>query len=173
MKDVIRFVKFIPSDKADWLREKHPFAFLLLSLIAQRARRYSGHLDGLEIGDALIGDFLKAGIPTEAIYRTAKKTLVKIKAIKIKETNRIPLIDEILTTRTTTIGTLVTLLNLDIWDINPEDNNESNNDSSTSKQRFSNDEQERKKKEEKMKKKRFKNQKTPSNFKCLLNIMKS
>jgi hypothetical protein len=152
MKDAVRFVKFIPSDKADWLREKHPFAFLLLSLIAQRARRYSGHPDGLEIGDALIGDFLKAGIPTEAIYRTAKNRLVKIKAIKIKETNRNPLKGNgNLTNRTTTIGTLVTILNSDIWDINSERDNESINDSITNKRRFSNDEQERKKKEEKMK----------------------
>jgi hypothetical protein len=153
MKNPKRFIKFLPSEVTDWLREKHPYAFLLLSLIAERARRCSGHPDGLEIGDALIGDFRKSGIPTEAIYRTAKNTLVKIKAIKIKETNRNPLKkNKISTNRITTTGTLVTLLNSDVWDINPAYDHESNNDSIASKQRFSNEEQEGKKKEKKMKK---------------------
>lgn len=151
-----RFIKFIPSEKADWLREKHPYAFLLLSLIAQRARRCPGHPDGLQIGDALIGDYDKAGIPTEAKYRSAKSILVKIGAIKIKETNRNPISKEankqILTNRITTRGTLVTLLNSDVWDINRVLPHDPNNEYSTNKQRFSSDEQEGRKKKEKMKK---------------------
>jgi hypothetical protein len=151
-----RFIKFIPSEKADWLREEHPYAFLLLSLIAQRARRCPGHPDGLEVGDALIGDYDKAGIPTEAKYRSAKSILVKIGAIKIKETNRNPISKEankrILTNRTTTRGTLVTLLNSDVWDINRVLPHDPNNEYSTNKQRFSDDEQEGKKKKEKVKK---------------------
>lgn len=151
-----RFIKFMPSEKADWLREKHPYAFLLLSLIAQRARRCPGHPDGLEVGDALIGDYDKAGIPTEAKYRSAKSVLVKIGAIKIKETNRNPISKEankqILTNRITTRGTLVTLLNSDVWDINRVLPHDPNNEYSTNKQRFNSDEQEGRKKKEKMKK---------------------
>lgn len=150
MKNPKRFIKFIPSEHAAWLREKHPNAFLLLSLIAERARRCSGHIDGLEIGDALIGDYHKAGIPSQAKYRTAKKLLVTIKAIKIKETNRNP---KCSTSRTTISGTLVTLLSSDVWDINPDHNNESNGDSKAIKKRFNNNKQEGKKKEEKMKEK--------------------
>lgn len=116
-----RFIKFIPSDTSDWLQEKHPNAFLLLCQIAKRARRFNGHIDGLEIGMAHIGDYHTAGIETEKKYRTAKDVLIRIGAIKIIETarKRKKRATET-TTRTATVGTLVTLLKSDIWDINPE-----------------------------------------------------
>lgn len=151
-----RFIKYIPSENADWLREKYPYAFLLLSFIAQRARRYSGLIDGLSIGDAYIGDFQKAGIPTEAKYRTAKKVLVKVGAIKIKETNRRRNKEHMLNSTTikpTTHGTLVTLLKSDIWDINSMTGNGYSSDSVANSQRLNSDEQEGRKKQEKMKKK--------------------
>jgi hypothetical protein len=48
------FVKLIRSTLTDFLQEKHPNAFLLLSLIARRARRTSGHPDGLKIGECYV-----------------------------------------------------------------------------------------------------------------------
>ena len=116
-----RFIKYIPSDKAAWLRQYHPNAFLLLSLIAERARRNPGHIDGLEIGDAHIGDFQIAGIESRSKYRTALKTLVDFRVIAIKKTCRtrksLKSTTEIATDKST-IGTLVTLLSNAIWDIN-------------------------------------------------------
>lgn len=140
-----RFIKFIPSDSSDWLQKNHPNAFLLLCLIAKRARRFNGHVDGLEIGMAQIGDYQSAGIETEQKYRTAKNVLIRIGAIKIIETARKR---KNSTTGLTTKGTLVTILKSDIWDINPEVDNDRANDRATTKQRPSNDEQERRKKEE-------------------------
>ena len=134
-----RFIKYIPSnDRSSWLRENYPNAFLLLSLIAERARRTSGHFDGREIGTAEIGDWEKAGL-TEQKYRTAKDKLVEFKIIEILGTRRNP---QKSTTKSTTQGTLVKLLDSTIWDINPENSNDSINVQSTSNQRPTNDEQE-------------------------------
>lgn len=111
-----RFIKFIPSEKSDYLIEKHPNAFLLLTLIATRARRTPGHIDGLEVGDAHIGDYKSCGL-TLRQYRTAKEILCKLKIITIKLTCRNR---KKSTTGSTTVGTLVTLLSSDIYDINSE-----------------------------------------------------
>lgn len=144
-----RFLKYIVSDKSSWLRKNHPNAYLLLSLIAERARRTSGHIDGLEVGDAHIGDFKMAGIETESKYRTAKNILIRIGAIKNKETcrNRKKLTTDI-TGKTTTVGTLVTLLNSEFWDINKlsddDRNDDRNDDRIATGSRPSDDEQERK-----------------------------
>lgn len=55
---------------------RHPNAFTLLSLIASRARyANSARLDGLKIGQALIGDWEAAGL-TRGQYRAALKRLV-------------------------------------------------------------------------------------------------
>jgi hypothetical protein len=126
------FIKLIRSEKSDWLQENYPNAFLLLCLIAKRARRYNGHPDGLEIGMAYIGDYKKAGIETEKKYRLAKERLVKIGSIKILKTNRSKAIRATQklekskkckneATSKATSGTIVLLLKSDIWDINPED----------------------------------------------------
>jgi hypothetical protein len=108
-----RFIKFIPSEEANWLRKNHPNAFLLLSLIAQQARRYEG--SGLEIGEAYIGDYKEAGIETEKKYRNAKKILEARGHIKICETNRTR---KKSTDGATTIGTKVKILTTSVWDVN-------------------------------------------------------
>ena len=77
-----RYIKFIPGEKSDWLRKKYPNAFLLLSLIAERARRYNGHIDGFKIGWALIGDHKSAGLSRQN-YRTALDILQSYKIIEI------------------------------------------------------------------------------------------
>ena len=83
-----------------------PTAFLLLSLIANRARRTNEKdlMVELEIGEALIGDYCSYGA-TESIYRTDKEYLLKHGFI--------------LTTRTDRKGTIVRLIDSDIFDINP------------------------------------------------------
>lgn len=145
-----RFVKLIDSEKASWLLQNHPNAFLLLTLIALRARRINGHLDGLEIGDAFIGDYKAAGIETERKYRTAKQKLIDLKIIRIRETCRNR---KKSTTGATTVGTLVTLIDSSIWDINPKVNDDRSDDRPTTDRRPTDDEQERTKKEEERTKK--------------------
>ncbi|MHC4292182.1 MAG: hypothetical protein ACYSTR_08220, partial [Planctomycetota bacterium] len=65
------FIKMMKSRKTIELLKDHN-AFALLSQIALRAKRtndFSVH--GLEIGEALIGDYKSIGL-TERKYRTAK-----------------------------------------------------------------------------------------------------
>jgi len=122
-----RFIKFIPSEESDYLQENHPNAFLLLCLIARRARRTSGNPDGLEIGEAHIGDYKKSGIETRDKYRTALDVLIRRSHIDITETCRTRKICPTKTpTGSTTIGTKIKLLRSDVWDINSEVINQQN-----------------------------------------------
>lgn len=91
---------------------KHHKEFILLNIIAYRARRtdkFNPH--GLEIGEALIGDYQNYGM-SEQNYRTAKKNLKKWKFI---------------TCRPTPKGTIARLINSDVWDININGSNEQTN----------------------------------------------
>lgn len=101
------FIKFNRnSSKYFRIIEERPTAFTLLSLIANRARR-TNEKDlsvELEIGEALIGDFFSYNV-TESVYRTDVKFLIKHGFI--------------LKTRTNRRGTVVKLVNTDIFDICP------------------------------------------------------
>jgi len=82
---------------------RRPLTFALLSLIALRVRWNSEiNHDGLEIGQAFIGDFSAFGA-THQQYRTALDQLVKWGYIHKQTTNK---------------GTIVTLLNQKIYDCN-------------------------------------------------------
>ena len=90
---------------------RYPNAFTLITIIAIRAKRESDHgINGLEIGEALIGDFKNYGL-TLSTYRTAKEQLVNHKLIAI---------------RTTTKGTIAKLMGTAVYDLNIDDNNEQN-----------------------------------------------
>lgn len=133
-----RFLKFIPSREALYLARKHKNAFVLLMFIAERARRYHDDPDGLKVGQCQIGDYKEYGL-TEKEYRTAKIILVRLGHIKIVETCRtrksrleqrkthnFKNVENWATERatvSTTIGTLVELCKLGIWDINFQDDN--------------------------------------------------
>lgn len=117
--DSENFVKFIRSPESKLLRENYPNAFLLLSLIAERARRYAGHPDGLQIGDAILGDFKAAGL-TRSKYRTAIKKLEKLKHIEIIWNGKKFRKTRNLTINLTIKSTLVNLLSSTVWDINSE-----------------------------------------------------
>ncbi len=82
-----------------------------------------------------------------------------LKIIRIKETCRNR---KKSTTGTTTEGTLVTLLNSDYWDINPESSDDRLDDRATTDRRPTDDEQERirKKKKEEEKEKKIKKEKS-------------
>ena len=73
------FLKLNRSDKADWLLENYPNAFLLLTLIAKRARRDDKHPDGLTRGMAYIGDYKKCGIESVRKISYCKRSFDKTK----------------------------------------------------------------------------------------------
>jgi hypothetical protein len=99
------FVK-LRRGEATWeLLEDHN-AFVLLTVIALRARRtHSFNRHGLQIGQALIGDYEAYGL-TEKQYRLAKARLERYGLAGFKATNR---------------GTIATLLGREIFDINEDD----------------------------------------------------
>jgi hypothetical protein len=102
------FVKLIRGPALDDLLENEPNAYLLGTKIATRARYCDAINDGLEIGEAWIGDHASCGL-TRAEYRTALKVLKR---------------RGIITTRTASFrkggGTIAKLINSDIYDVTPE-----------------------------------------------------
>tara|TARA_R110000765_G_scaffold50352_4_gene102365 strand:- start:5100 stop:5789 length:690 start_codon:yes stop_codon:yes gene_type:complete len=76
------------GDLSDTLQESHPEAFLLLCQIAKRARIEECPIRGLEVGEALLGDFKTAGIATMRKYRTAKKNLLAFKLATFRATSK-------------------------------------------------------------------------------------
>jgi hypothetical protein len=146
-----RFIKFYPTDESDWLVRHYGNAFILLTIIASRARRENGHPDGLIIGDALIGstDF-EPGM-TRQNFRTAIEKLVEFGYIKIISNGKRFFDREKSTIKVTITGMLVNLIKLTIYDINPETGNQRSNQRPTNDQPTTNHKQERirKKKKEK------------------------
>jgi hypothetical protein len=119
-----RFIKYIPSEKASWLRQNYPNAFLLLSYIAENARRYADKEDGLEVGDVIIGRVetpKKCGL-TEKEFRGALDKLIEFQYVEIVYSPKA----EKSKTRKRAIkraikSLVVCLINSDIYDINSED----------------------------------------------------
>jgi hypothetical protein len=133
------YIQLARSEKVEWLLATHPNAFLLLTLIALRARRTRNSPDGLEIGECHIGDYEKAGIESREKYRNALELLEKLGTIKKVETCRTR---KKATSGTTTKGTKVKLLNSEFYDINMEIDNHQSNHRATTEQPPSNHEQE-------------------------------
>lgn len=100
------FVKLWRGDVVFELMKTNPNAFLLLTIIALRARRtnVSFNPHSLKLGQALVGDCENYGLSQQQ-YRSAKKFL---------ETNGLA------TFQPTNKGTLATLCGTQVFDINPE-----------------------------------------------------
>jgi hypothetical protein len=99
------FIKMIKSKEAFELLKK-PNAFILLTQVAYRAKRANDfNIHGLQIGEALIGDYKSIGL-TEQKYRTAKAQLEAWGFATFKGTNK---------------GTAAKLINSRVFDINRED----------------------------------------------------
>jgi len=96
------FIKLNRSPETlELLDDSH--AFILLTLIALRTRRTDEfNVHDLKIGEALIGDFKKCGL-THAQYRAAMKRLGRWGLVAFRPTSR---------------GTVATLLDRRIYDIN-------------------------------------------------------
>lgn len=144
----IGFIQRKRSETASWLRSKYPWAYLLLDLIAERARRTHECSGNLKIGEAYIGDYEAIGA-TRQQYRTALKILRKHFFIEIILTQKMKKSTTKSTTIITTNGTIVKLLDNDVWDINPQKEKQSTTTTSTTiatiEQPPSNHKQERKK----------------------------
>jgi len=138
-----RFIKFYPCDELQWLLLNHSNAFLLLSLIATRARRFNGAPDGLIIGDALIGCSDLEPSLTRQNFRTALDKLVEFNYVKIISNGKRFFEREKSTINITIKGTLVNLCKSTIYDINPEVANQRVNQRLTNDQPTGNHEQER------------------------------
>jgi len=75
------------SSKLYEMLRKRSTSFSLLTLIALRSRRTNEINDGIEVGEALIGDYKEYGA-TQQIYRSDKKYLAKIGEITIRSTSK-------------------------------------------------------------------------------------
>lgn len=82
-----RFIKLVFSDEADYLIKNHPNAFALLYLIAKRVSYGATATNGLQAGQAHIGDYEACGL-TRKQYRTALLLLIKRGHVKVIETCR-------------------------------------------------------------------------------------
>jgi hypothetical protein len=114
------------GNSAEKMMAERPTAYLLLSLIAMRAKRSDNHPNKkLKLNQAYIGDKSYCG-NNDNIYRSDKKYLEKHGYCRFEGTNQ---------------GTVATLLQNDIFDINAdlerpqahERNHEQNNEPATSK----------------------------------------
>lgn len=94
------------TDEARELQERYPFAFLLLFQIAQRAKWKPCGITGLDVNQAFVGDYKKAGIPSEMAYRHAKKVLESNGLATFKGTNK---------------GTVATINNQSVFGISMEE----------------------------------------------------
>ena len=122
----VPYFKFYRSETGRQLREKNPYAFMLLIIIGERVQRTNKYNKyGLQIGEAAIGvgDFEKMGW-TEGLYRGAKKCLKN---------------DGFATFKGTSKGTIATLTNFEIVDPNVECDNELLISQATNNQRAANE----------------------------------
>lgn len=82
------FVKMMRDPAGDELIESNPFAWILASVIARRARWSNGfNAHSLKPGEAFIGDHKRCGM-SEQQYRTAKRQLEKAHFATFRATNR-------------------------------------------------------------------------------------
>lgn len=149
------FIKYIrDSDKASWLRSNYPNAYLLLSVIAESARRHPDILDGLEIGDVIVSELTtpkKAGISKKA-YRNAIDKLEELKFIETvwnpKNTKQ-----QKRAIKRAIKSKVVCLIDSDIWDINPTPKGDQKGDQRANKGRLTKNVKECKEEESKILKK--------------------
>jgi hypothetical protein len=113
-----KFIKLMRHPEVDELIKQNHSAFVLLTIIARRAKRSHSLFNNLEIGEALIGDWKATGFETERRYRTAKNDVQKYGLATFKTTNK---------------GTIARLSSTLIYDINEDENDEQSDEQVTGK----------------------------------------
>lgn len=115
------FIKYMRSEEAEFLLS-YPNANHLFCVMAFRARRTDHPMNGLKAGQCFLGDYSEIGM-SEQQYRTAKKQLTKWNLATFKGTNK---------------GTVGTIVNTKVYDINEESGNGLDNRQVTCSQRTGN-----------------------------------
>ncbi len=144
-----RFLQLIPSRDTLIFIKKNHHAFVLVTFIAERARRENGYSDGLIIGDALIGSNDLMPEMSRQNFRTALKKLVKFGYVEIVHNGKKLLTHRNLTINLTIKCMLVNLVGSDIYDINSVEANQQANQQLTNSQPTANHKQERNKERKK------------------------
>jgi hypothetical protein len=150
------FIKYNRGEQAENLEPK-PIENHLLSVIARRVSRTGNPVKGVEIGEALIGDYEKMGLKRQK-YRTALTNLIKWGYVTTRVTNR---------------TTYARLCNSDVYDCNILDANQSVNPKITREQPDANHNQEEKKKEVKNKEEEKREKEALSQIEILENVIKN
>ncbi len=119
-----RWVRLMCSEETNELLKRHPFALLLLLMIAVRAKWKNCQVTNLKAGQSFIGDWEDAGLRSESQYRHAKKILKTAGLATFRGTNK---------------GTIATITNTMIFSISPEADNGPGNPPGTIQQRTNND----------------------------------
>jgi len=105
------FIKLKKSKESDQLLS-NPFCFALLAQVAMRAKRDDGfNINGLKIGESMIGDYKSIGL-TRQKYRTVLKKLKTWGFLTIRSTNK---------------GTIAKIVDMSVFDNNISYDNENNN----------------------------------------------
>lgn len=117
------FIKLLRNEMTETLITKKPIAFNLLTRIALRASREGNKVAGLEAGQAFIGSGEFEPELTRQQTRTALNFLKINQLITIKTTNR---------------GTIVTLIDKEVYDINSDQSTSQSTSTPTNKQPTSN-----------------------------------
>lgn len=128
-----RFIKYKPTDEAEYLALNYPNAFILLTLIANRVRREAGKPDGLRVGECFF-DYKDTAFSRKQ-FRTALDWLIKLKHVEKVETSKSknnlnPKTEEQERAKNgakerakprAKEGTILKILSLSIYDLNLED----------------------------------------------------
>ena len=118
------FIKLNRNCGLEELIEARPTAYILLSLIAYRAKRTSRFSSlNLKTNQALLGDW-RLYASSEQVYRDDKTFLERHKLATFTGTSK---------------GTIATLLNKEVFDINREEMNEQVNEQKTTEERTKNE----------------------------------
>jgi len=121
------FIKLMRTPEALELITKDQNAFVLMTLIAYRAKRTDDfNIHNLKPGEALIGDYKACGLSMQE-YRSATQRLKKYGFATFKPTNK---------------GTIATIINSKVYDINQDTGNNPENSHPTSSQQAANNYQE-------------------------------
>lgn len=113
------FVKLMRGESIEVMLAKgYHSEFVLMTIIALRAKREASKIENLEAGQAFVGDYQSVNL-TRQKYRTALKNLETWGFITTKPTNK---------------GTIVTVANTCVYDINEKENNQQPNQQLTNSQ---------------------------------------
>ncbi len=118
-----RWIAMHCTPEREELQRRHPNAWLLLCQIATRAKWKDCLITKLKAGEAFIGDWRGAGLPSEMAYRHAKKVLLDAGLAAFRGTNK---------------GTVASLSSKTLFSVSSDPDNAQANSLATDEQQASN-----------------------------------